>query len=270
MKYFVISDIHSFFSEMIWALKKAGYDKTNKDHMLIICGDVFDRGDESVQLYNYLKSIPKSRKILIKGNHESLLIDAINRGKFYQSDLSNGTVRTVLDFLNISFEYLVYNQQECCDEFKKLSVWKWLNSKEWKDYYELDNFIFVHSFIPLHNPSNTNIYGNFNYNDYLVYDKDWRLNMSENEWEEARWGCPWRQLNCGLFDEEIKNNKILVCGHWTVSDMHKEYNNEYGNYSIYCGNNLIGLDTCTALSRDVNVLIIDNNECFDKFGNKLK
>ena len=32
-EYFVLSDIHSFYNEMITALDKKGFDINNKDHM---------------------------------------------------------------------------------------------------------------------------------------------------------------------------------------------------------------------------------------------
>ncbi|MBR4864841.1 MAG: hypothetical protein IKU07_09715, partial [Oscillospiraceae bacterium] len=31
------------------ALARAGFDKNNEDHVLICCGDYFDRGNENVQ-----------------------------------------------------------------------------------------------------------------------------------------------------------------------------------------------------------------------------
>lgn len=39
-KYFVISDPHSFYMEMKTALFKAGFRKSNKEHILIVCGDL--------------------------------------------------------------------------------------------------------------------------------------------------------------------------------------------------------------------------------------
>jgi serine/threonine protein phosphatase 1 len=75
MKYFVISDIHSFATEMKWVLRQAGFNKKNKNHTLIVCGDIFDRGNETLEVYKYLKSIPKKSCILVKGNHESLYFD---------------------------------------------------------------------------------------------------------------------------------------------------------------------------------------------------
>ena len=86
MKLFVVSDIHSFYKPLIEALDEAGFDKNNKDHWLISCGDCFDRGPDSVELLHYLMSL--ERKILIKGNHDRLLEDICTRGFQYSNDKS--------------------------------------------------------------------------------------------------------------------------------------------------------------------------------------
>ena len=38
-KLFVISDIHSFYDEMIESLNNSGFDKDNSNHWLICLGD---------------------------------------------------------------------------------------------------------------------------------------------------------------------------------------------------------------------------------------
>lgn len=43
MKFFAISDMHSFYDPMIDALDQAGFEKNNPEHTLIVCGDAFDR-----------------------------------------------------------------------------------------------------------------------------------------------------------------------------------------------------------------------------------
>lgn len=42
-KYFVASDIHSFYTPFIKELNKTGFDLNNEEHILIICGDLFDK-----------------------------------------------------------------------------------------------------------------------------------------------------------------------------------------------------------------------------------
>ena len=53
------SDIHSFYTPFIKELNKTGFDLNNEEHILIICGDLFDRGSESLKLYEFIKSLPK-------------------------------------------------------------------------------------------------------------------------------------------------------------------------------------------------------------------
>lgn len=145
----------------------------------------------------------------------------------------------------------------------------WIFSDEWVDYYELGNYIFTHTFIPVNLGSNTDLYRPI-YDD-LSYNKDWR-NADKKAFEKATWGCPWRLFDAGLFDEEIKNNKILVCGHWHASDFHLQYEKnthivdtgmgkkELENYTPYIGKNLIALDACTAASSKVNIIVLEEQE----------
>lgn len=94
MKYFVVSDIHSFYIELKRALDKAGFNKRNKDHTLIVCGDIFDRGPDTLSVYKFLTSIPKKRCILIKGNHELLYEELLDKSFPESHDFSNHTVDT--------------------------------------------------------------------------------------------------------------------------------------------------------------------------------
>lgn len=41
MKLFVVSDVHSYFTEMKQALDKAGFDQNNPEHLFIGCGGLF-------------------------------------------------------------------------------------------------------------------------------------------------------------------------------------------------------------------------------------
>ena len=106
MKYFVVSDIHSFYVELKRALDKAGFNKRNKDHTLIVCGDIFDRGPDTLSVYKFLTSIPKKRCILIKGNHE-LLYEKLLEKKLPESyDFSNHTVDTFCQIAGYDLEIL--------------------------------------------------------------------------------------------------------------------------------------------------------------------
>ena len=91
-------------------------------------------------------------------------------------------------------------------------------------------------------------------------------------WEDATWCCPYEQYIKGYFDKELQNGKVLVCGHWHTSDFFNKliYPNEPDKWlDINFGNpifiskkypGLIAIDTCTVLTKRVNVLIISENE----------
>ena len=151
-KYFIVSDIHSFYIELKEALFKAGFRKTNNNHYLIVCGDVFDRGPDTMAVYKFLSSIPKKRCILIKGNHEQLFKELMTKTYPQSHDFSNHTVDTFCQIACRDIGELHCGDVswgEIVDYVASSKIWKWLNSKQWVDYYELDKYIFVHSFIPI-------------------------------------------------------------------------------------------------------------------------
>jgi hypothetical protein len=296
--YFVSSDIHSFFSEWQLALKQAGFDINNQEHILIICGDLFDRGDESLELYTFIRHFPKNRIVLIKGNHEDIILSlvdqfndikkiamnnnaTINSFYFDTTDYSNGTVKTLCDLFDFHVHETFYRPDyayELVDTFSKSSIYTWLKSKQFLNYYELGKYIFVHSFIPVNNISfpHIHIYSQNENNYKLKYNPNWRENSTEQEFEESRWGCPWAEYKTGLFKEEEAKDKILVCGHWHTSDFYihmpkddrtvaftpKDWNNIRLNCPIYISNkfNLIGIDACTAYTHRTNVLVIKEED----------
>ena len=284
--YFVCSDIHGYFNEWMLSLKEAGFDLTNSNHILIVLGDIFDRGGQPKEIYQFLKSFPEKRLILIRGNHEYLLLDLVKRGYPLEHDEHNGTYQTLIDLYKDPYEtqkeFLLNNrdkyenselyavsfqiyQQAVKDLYTNdtiKEIVRWIKSKKWKNYYELGPYIFVHAFIPLKDRINPYLDNNGNYYDLWRDEKDKQL------WEDATWGCPYKLYLHGCFDPELKKGKILVCGHWHTSSFYNELlykhdktkqldvkkENPIFKSELFPG--LIGLDTCTALTKKVNVLVI--------------
>ncbi len=261
--YFITSDVHSFYKPFKTALDKAGFDEKNKDHILVINGDIFDRGPDSILIYDYLKSLPKDRRILIRGNHEDMIGDIVKRGYFQSHDYHNCSDKTILQFYKRGYDEKETDTHTIIQYFKSLKITDWFQSDEWVNYLEIGNYIITHAFLPLEDKKEGSVY--YNDLDSLSYIPDWReLPVDSPLWENARWGCPFT-LFYSFFKEEKEKNKILVCGHWHVSDFHASLEHKYNDYSIYCRDQLIGLDACTALSNRCNILIInsDNGKCYD-------
>lgn len=239
-KFFVVSDVHSYYTVLKNALEEKGFDPNNNDHWLVVCGDVFDRGDESDEVLHYIMSI--EQKILVKGNHDILLEELCMREFPYTYDSSNGTRRTVQDIGGMGYGRPF---DECCQI-------TWNKTARYREllvnYFETKNYIFVHSWIPLSKQ------------DYIpVYNPDWR-NANQNEWDDAMWGNPFAFAEYGF----NKTGKIIVFGHWHCSTgwAKAEGRSEFGDdakFDPYYGDGFIAIDACTAHSGKVNVVVIEDN-----------
>lgn len=277
-EYFITSDIHSFYSIMKQELDKKGFNINNPDHIFVCCGDLFDRGPESVELLKFIRSIPKERRILIRGNHEYLLKKLVEKKLPDYYDITNGTVKTILSFVSsinskefgwldpddfcIDY-YFAYGDDDryketknnleqlwkkVCKTFKKLNIVDWIfgqkefkDNEEWVDYLELSDYIFVHATIPK-----------------IAF---WRERSTRLNWAEASWPCPYEFYDIGFFSDEEANGKVMVCGHWHASDFHERYEGDGSeNFDIYYGPHLIAIDACTAYSKKSNVLVLEETK----------
>ena len=239
MKFFVISDTHSYYDAMIDGLNNAGFDKNNPAHTLIVCGDAFDRGYQAKELLDYLNST--ERKILIKGNHDDMLMELLKRKFPNATDERNGTVDTVYQ---LGYEEGTEKFSEYCRKASRLYTPLY---SQMKDYFETKNYIFTHSWMPL----TSERYG------FYSFDADWRNAPAEN-WKDARWHNPYEFAQAGM-----KPDKTVVFGHWHTSWPRAWYENgqERGpdaDFSIYYGDGYIGIDAMTAYSGKVNVLVLED------------
>lgn len=244
-KFFIMSDIHGFYDEMKLALDEAGFDPNNEDHWIITCGDHFDRGPKPAEVLRYLKNTP--RTIMVKGNHEQLLMDCIDRGYWYNYDRTNGTFQTICDLAPSAEDF---------DVACSTAYWKVKDLMDiMVDYAETKNYIFVHSWIPLISKDGLPSY--YTRNRSYEFRDDWR-EASAREWMDARWGNPFDLAEQGLLPD-----KTVVFGHWHSSTgwAKAEGRSEFGEdakFEPYYGDGFISIDACTAHSGKVNVLVIED------------
>ena len=252
---FCLADVHSFYDEMIEALNEEGYDINNPDHIIIHCGDLLDRGPKPIECLKFINNIPDNRKILIRGNHEDLLEEVFDRGKFLWHDIQNGTMKTIYKIANIDrwendfSDYMAITKCMENDEVKK-----YLNSLV--DFFELENYIFVHGWLPEVGKDNLIL--------SLKYD-NWR----EGDWKKAGWLNGMEQWSHG----RILKNKTVVCGHWHTSWGHSrlhnlgvEFKNKYTDsekeehFEPFIDNGIIALDACAVYSGKINCHTIEIEE----------
>jgi len=240
MKYFVSADIHGFFDEWMAELKIKGFDINKPNHKIIICGDAFDRGNQPKQIIDFILA-HKDKIILIRGNHEDLMQEMIERNKNNFADLSNGTAQTIVDlypeWMVSEFDLSKIAKNTGLQEVLDLCV----------DYYETKHYIFVHGWIPIIE------------NCYL-YDSEWRSARKER-WIKARWSNPVEMYRYEIYEP----NKTIVCGHWHCSALWQELNpkkySEFGenaNFEPFITKNMIALDSCTYHTKKVNVVVIED------------
>lgn len=290
-KYFITADVHGFYSILKHKLKSLGFNEKNKDHILVICGDAFDRGGEEFKLLNFLNKLRKNNQLIyVKGNHDTLLWELLTEQRDLKYvDFHNGTAKTVYTMAGIKPG--AFEDVESClranlplswagDQYVDFPEFEDVRKKSKKkfsplfnsmvDYFETDNHIFVHGWIPCIFTESLN---------KAKYLDDWR-NSSELSWDRARWvnGIQYSIDGC------LEPNKTIVCGHWHASygnvrkyhpeiakshkvslkekqRLYKDLEFSNGDYfKPYVSKGIIALDACTAYSRTINVLVLNEDE----------
>lgn len=248
MKYFVFADPHGDYEALISTLNENGYDKTNPGHQLIGLGDYFGRASQSlsdcVNIWKFLTADDYANKpICIRGNHESILIDAIHRYKLTTTDIYNGEHNTFASFINEYPAYLIYDdayQLEAAKIMHDNGFLDWLESLPW--YYETDHNIFTHGFVPL-----------------LYFSENKPLDSFDDyDWNKMSW-CNTPKIFSSLDDTEIKEGKTIIFGHWTSSDLVNKFIepcDNYGNIFIY--KRFIGIDYTTVLTHKVGCITVED------------
>ncbi len=256
MKYYVVADVHGFYSILKQTLAEKGFFNDDKPHKLLVCGDLFDRGNEAVELQNFiLELMEKDEVILVKGNHEDLVIDMLNtwhkESYLEWHHNSNGTVDTVCQLTNSKLSDIYNNPLEVYHKMKE-SPFLLKILPAMVDYFETKNHIFVHGWIPC-----DSVRQNDNSVTYLAI-QNWR-DASEKQWKCARWVNGMDAQNDGVIESE----KTIICGHYRCSYGHRWYegkgseSGEDADFSPYYARGIIAIDASTVHSNKMNCIIIE-------------
>lgn len=251
-QYFITSDVHGFFDELMVALNSKEFDVNNSDHKLIVLGDLFDRGPDNRKVYEFVKSLG-DRFIYVRGNHEDLLGECVREivsgREVSEHHWHNRTVDTIAEFTQMN-----------TNVFRGFVRWESVNQTTWEimkpildwideksvDCYELDDNVFVHGWIP----------------------STFRKNWTKENWQRARWYNGMKMWKNGYCLED----KIIWCGHWCCSygwskirQKYKEFPQKNRkewekSFQPFVDDGIIALDSCVSYSGFLNCVVYDEED----------
>ncbi len=249
MRYYVVSDIHGYYTQMKSALDEAGFFSDATPHKLVMLGDIFDRGSEAKQVQEFvLDHMEQKDIILIRGNHEDLFVSLVttDAGIPYGHHKSNGTYDTALQLTDFDPVMASIRRYDFADAAKETPFYKKIIPAMF-DYYETEHYVFTHGWIPCI-PNRDRTYS---------YISDWR-EADSSQWANARW---YNGIDAAQTSDETKT---IICGHWHASYGHSKYErigSEFGPdavFSPYYGPGVIAIDACTAHSGMVNCIVLED------------
>jgi serine/threonine protein phosphatase 1 len=233
-KLFVVSDVHGHCGILKKALQNAGFENENPNHLLVCCGDYFDRGVENAQVLEFFENI--NRKVLLRGNHEDLLLKVLQTGKMQPHNYINGTRQTLKSF----FENYSINEADDTVDFGGKAetierVCRFIEST--LNYFETENYLFVHGWLPENAKTLEQI-----------------RNATDDEWVAAR-KVLWTNKYNGI---RPLTHKTLVCGHMPTFYANKvDPTRAEGNADIFAKDGFIAIDAGTDDSHQINVLVLE-------------
>ena len=65
MRYYVVSDPHGFYTEMVEALFNKGFFADQTPRKLIICGDLLDRGNEALKMQAFILLLIQNQEVIL-------------------------------------------------------------------------------------------------------------------------------------------------------------------------------------------------------------
>ncbi|MFW5794936.1 MAG: metallophosphoesterase [Bacillota bacterium] len=235
MIYYVISDIHAHYDAMISSLKQKNFNPDN--HHLIVLGDLFDRGNQTIAVLEYLYPLSKANKAtIILGNHDAFLLDFLkgDNSKVMFNVYYNGFGETLTSLSGIK------ESQNNIDEIREIIKKRYPYLKEWLDsfpfYLEKDKYIFVHGGI-----------------DGSI--RNWPKVLTRDDFI-------WS------YEDELPPvpGKIVVAGHKRIPtikyknvDYRKLFKRNPEAFDILYLDNKILIDRFVEVSNEINVLILEIN-----------
>ena len=261
MRYVFVSDIHGRYDKLAKALAEAQF--APETDTLVCLGDIFDRGDQSWEVLQYIMGLPN--RILIWGNHDFRLRELMLGKTVGGHDYSNGVLETMHSFcpelksMN-SIDMIIYLFQTD-DRYKTKYelLWKYFNECVWA--VEWDNLIATHGWVPhIRKIVNTKM-------GRVVEEKMIAMNGWPGATREQWYNASWAHTEWCIRDK-IFPDKPLIVGHWHAWRLHCAFNGcDYHNAPFttfvgeFDGHKVICIDGCSNAEQGiVNTCVFLNSK----------
>jgi serine/threonine protein phosphatase 1 len=234
MKYFLFSDVHGEYDALITSLEAAGFDISNKEHMLIGLGDYFDRGLQNEFVLAFLMAMQEQGRIkLIRGNHDDMLLDflTLNVMEAFHNLRHNGLDKTIdsLAGEKVRFPDLpsyITAKSKVLKNYPNLIEFL----KNMEEVINIDNYVLSHAGF-FARDDGTLIVDNWNHTAVMV------------------------KYRAEFFDK----NKTYIFGHWHAEKLNKLMNISTGNPNKFIYKNFIGIDATTNITKKVTIHVIETD-----------
>lgn len=259
MRYYVVSDIHGFYTPLVEALTEKGFFEDKEPHKLIICGNLFDRGHEAEKVQTFVEELlEQSLAILIRGNHEDLMEELVENFEEWMSceyrlthHWENGTIQSVFELAHSNADEAFIMPRKVARRMENTPYFKVI-LPAMVDYFETEKYIFVHGWIPAEG------IGGEEPKEFRPIE-NWREAGAE-QWKKARWHNGMLAAACGVREP----GKTIVCGHHSAAYGHAKLEgkcSERGadaDFTPYYGEGIIAIDAHTASSGFVNCIVLED------------
>lgn len=231
---FVVGDIHGEYQ----MFKKILDYWDEQKQQLILLGDLGDRGEDPKACFELAKTLVEDKgAICLKGNHEDMLLDFLNRPQHTASLYEmNGGMVTIQSFLDMKEGN--YDVVELSASVQSNYTWLKPFIESLPLNYEWEDYVFVHAGVDL-------------------TKADWR----ETSDRDYVW------IREGFYDQPNHTDKTIVFGHTVTSMLHDKQTNS----DIWeSGDGKIGLDGGAVYGGTLHGVVFDKNGIVDQYKVKNK
>jgi hypothetical protein len=248
MKYFLFSDVHGEYDALITSLEAAGFDISNKEHMLIGLGDYFDRGSQNELVLALLMAMQDQGRIkLIRGNHDDMLLNFLGNGDIQNRfDLMRSTQIFINDIIHNGLNMTVAQLAGQSEVSSNLSVL-------------IDGADSFRNQIKVKNPELLNLLNSMTnkivIDNYVITHAGFTL--KDDVMVVDNWAHTERMIENN--HHLLNPNLTYIFGHWHAQRLNKKFNVQTDNINKFVYKNLIGIDARTNLTKEVTIHIIETD-----------